>query len=445
MSLEKYLSGFESGLLGEFRYAVGSGLPISTYFDINNTAGLLRSGSYSIKSNHANGVNSQVFLPAGIVTGTSGTVTSGNHKRFRSRVYFKCTANSPAFGNQFLHLYGLGPDPGYATILNKLATIANTGCAHIYLYADGRLGLYIPPATTPGSDGILTFTAGAITLNQWYQLIFDVDLNVGATTTVTLTTTITNEGGVAFNETITASRNIGATDIMGKVSFGSAASGGFQHDGTIYWDDLVWFAASNTDAISQLILPVETHIIPVTINGIAGAVVVNAGPDQIIYTSKTLLAGSVSTVPINTWGGGSTYTNVNEVPCDLTGTGSRGLYLESTAPTGSYIMFSHILCATLGISNVIAAKIIANILVASGTGSIDVLLGASVASALSNTNIYSANYPDNSATSNANPAGLISFLGWTAAQFDALSFGVRKQNGVQDTFLGNILAEVLYN
>lgn len=436
MALERYINGFENGAQGEMLFA-GSVSVLSTYRDVVKDAAAARTGSCYLKIAPTNGIPNQTFLPAGSVTGTTGTVTSGNHKRFRSRAYFKLINSSFVFGNQFIYLFGLGPGVGYATILNRSATIANCGAASVWLNADGRFGIYIPPATVPGSDGLQALSSGVLTTNQWYQMILDVDLAVSSNTVVSVSCRVVNEGGVALDETITASRAIGNTDVMGQVTFGSAGSGAFQPGYTAYWDDVVWSAASNADAVSQLTLPVATRIYPVLATAIyTRAFSVTAGPDQsVLFADGAVMAGVVTSSVSNSWGG-SNVADVNEVPVDTSG-GGKGLYFESSNPSGSEVRFAHTTAAALGLTSIIAWKVYVNGAVASGTGSIDALLGDN----LSQTNTWGTLYADNGGT--RNPNALLDWTGYTAAAFDAMQFGVRKENGTQQSFLGNILSEVL--
>jgi hypothetical protein len=68
----------------------------------------------------------------------------------------------------------------------------------------------------------------------------------------------------------------------------------------------------------------------------------------------------------------------------------------------------------------------------------DGLIGPGLLSLITNRVTWTGSY-------GSNLAMVLSDLGWTAAEFDALKFGIMKQNGTQQTYLGNILAEVLYN
>jgi len=403
MAIERNLSGFETGDQGELLFG-GSGGVTAAFRDIVTT--VTRSGTYALKLAPSGGTAAQAVFPAGSVTGTSGTVTIGNHKRARARIYVQIASQSWQFGNQAQRLFGFGTDIGYAQINNGTSTIASTGIG-IWLFADGRFFLHVPPGgyAAPASS----FTTGTVVLSQWYELTLDVDYLVAANTTVTASARIRNADGVGtpMDQTITVTNSIGASDSLRAVSCGSGFTGGFAPTYLAYFDDLVWIAASDTDAVSTLVLPTDTRIVSFMPTGTS----------------------------VNAWSG--TAADVDERPVASPGTPSGGDTINSTAGTGTTVTFTHPSAATLGIGGVRAWKLLVNAAATgAGTGLVDVILNG-----VTQSRTLATTFP--AATGTSTPVGGLNWADLPPSVFNAATFSVVKQNGTQQTYLGNLVSEVL--
>lgn len=510
MALEYNIAGWENGRQGEQQFG---GTPVGSPFSVQ--ASTPRSGTYRYQIATQNAVSNLAFFPAGNVTGTSGTVTSGNHKRVRVRAYLRIDAKTAPFGNSQIRIFGLGGefdtnsfnvwmdqnrkltlkfgpglptiggagyDIGVATVNTPLQCIgatttvsAGTAASHgfqtgasitiagaanavyngtyVITVTGTNTFTYVIASNQPSTLGSITatyvsgptlgFISAILGTPNWYAFILDVDYAVSANTAYTCSLQVIGDSD-GYNQTLNISGVMGATDDMRKVTFMSERiRGGFDYSATISYDDVTYYAASDADAVNPLVLPTATKIlgVPISTAAVGQGITVNAGPDQTIYSLLSTLAGFITTYDLNTYGLSGAITNASEIPIDLSG-GGLGAYLESII-NGGYIMFTHATAASLGISSVAVAKVYANGAISgAGTGLVETLLGYNEISPATKQVTWGAAYGDNSGA--VNPAGVVSVSGWTAAQFDALKFGIRKLNSTQITRLGNILGEVLY-
>lgn len=499
MATEQNITGFESGARGELLFSGGLAVGVTVQ------PSTPRSGTYRLQIATVNSTSNLVQMPAGSVTGTSGTTANGQHKRVRSRAFLRVDAQTVPFGNSQIRIFGLGGEfdatgvnvwmDGNRKLTVKVGsglppiTGSGYGLSPVSISALSCIGLtavalattatphgfqstdvvIVAGAANPVYNGTVTITVisptsfsypiasyqlptsgtmtatyvsgptltfiGPIAASVWHNFTLDVDYIVGADTLVTATLTVIADSGTPFDQTMQVTGSIGATDAMGKVTFLSERiRSGFDYQMTLSVDDVVYMAASGADAAAALVLPTAARILPVLATGIQiSNIQVNAGPDQVVSRAVgATLAGTVIPSYQNSWSADTNVNKVNEVPVNTGG----DLFFESTAPSGSYIMFSHASAASLGITAVAAWKVYSNGRVASGTGAIEALLGA-----LAQARTWATTYGD--IAGSVNPAMLVDWNNYTPAQFDLTVFGVRKQNGTQDTFLGNILSEAL--
>lgn len=407
MAIDRYLSGFESGDQGYILAA--SGAVVSTYRDVVNDPTKAVTGNYYLKIQ--NGTTSgRVFFPSGNVLGTSGTVSSGNHKRARLRCSFRIPTGglSWTFSNQLAKLIGFGADNSYLDIVNNTATLANVGIGLWLRGSDNKLGIFLPN-TAAGAGTVLQSVFTTVpALDTWYQLIFDVDFNVGASdTTVTVSATIINTA-LSINETITYSHAMGtATDLLGQISLAGQTSGAFCPAIITWFDDVSCIAASNADAVSQLALPANSTITAVPINGFSGVNDFETGN----YTD-------CDEIPVNTGGGDDT--------------------LSSVKAAGAQTNFTHVAGGSLNIATVDWARVYVNARVGSGTGSYDIKINGSVVSTRTAGNTYPAS------GSGQNPTSDVLVANWDLAAFDSATLGIVKQNALAASLaIGNIFMEVM--
>lgn len=509
MALEYNIIGWENGRMGEQQFA---GTPSGAPFSVQ--ASTPRSGTYRYQIVTQNAVSNLAQMPAGNVTGTSGTVTSGNHKRVKARAYLRIDAQSIPFGNSQIRIFGLGGEfdtnsfnvwmdgnrrltlffgPGLPTIGGSgyslgVATITAIGCIGLSTtaqvttaaphgfqstdsitiagVADGAYNgtftitvtgastfTYVIGSNRPNSSGgtatyvsgpTLSFIGPILANPNWYAFILDVDYAVSSNTVYNATIQVVGDSD-GFNQSMSITGTMGNTDDMRKVTFLSERiRGGFDYGATISYDDVTYFGSSNADATNPIVLPTATKIkgVPISTGAVGQGILVDAGPDQVNYGLSTVLAGAITLYDLNTYGLSGPITNASEIPIDLSG-GGLGLYLESSLGTGTYIMFTHASAASLGFASIAAMKVYVNAVInGGGTGLIEALLGYNEIAPETKQMTLGAAYGDNAGATN--PATVVSVLGWTPAQFDALCFGIRKLNSTQTTRLGNILAEALY-
>lgn len=385
MSIEQNICGHEMGDNGEF------------FFGSSGTGGVPGSGIHTIQAGGRPGSGSYFyrtipgilagnpyfsFFPAGSVVGTSGTVASGDKKRARVRVYVRIESQSFSFAFSQGHVFGFGTE---------------AGTAGVWVDGDRHFGVR-------AAGSAVSLSTSTLELNVWYQFTLDVLLDVSADTLVTATLTVQSDSEAPeINETVVATANIGATDALDQLGVGQLNPGVFGIHGTYSFDDWVWQATSNADAVAAIELPSATHI---------RAIVPPTG------------------FALNQWETG-TYTDVDEYP--MNGADS----MSSILGDGTEVEFIHASGIGLGLGAVQAMKSYANCKIAGGgTGAIELVLNG-IATARTATVDYPAD------TSAYNPNGGVLFQTLTSAQFSATTFGVKKQNGTQQTFIANIGLEVL--
>jgi microcystin-dependent protein len=349
------------------------------------------------------------IMPTGSVIGVSSVIANGAHKRVRLRCYVRFnTAPGGSGGYQRIASIG-GPNGGQAVLwFNGDATDrAGVVLARRFGLSTNSLQNFGPPPSGAGGllgggglvyDGIKWSTV-TLTLGIWYRVILDVDFLAGPTnSTLTSSVQVTSDlAAPVLDETLTTSLVVGGTTVaLGAIAFGN--NGGDWHpDSNTDIDDVVYFGADGADAASTLVLPTETRILPVPITGISAA----------------------------GWETGL-YTDVDEIPVVVPGDA-----MASILGSGTTVTFTHGGSFPLQIGPVVCWKVYANIGVGSLTGSVETIIGAN---ALAKT--YALIYANN-------VHGLVDWTGYSQTLFDATVFGVRKQNGTQQTFLGNIFSEVL--
>jgi len=377
MAIERNICGFEIADPGEFNYQLA--IP-ATHF-ISGTSPRTGTYCYRVNAGTLAGTGYFTFFPVGAVIGTSGTVTSGNKKRARARVYVRINSQSFSFPTSAGHIWGFGQD---------------LGTCGMWVDGNRNFGVRV-------GSGTIVLSTGILALNTWYACTLDVLLDVSANTLVTATLTITDDSTVpTFSETIQATGNIGASDALDVVGMGEVRQGTFGISGSYDFDDFVYMGTSDADAVNPIVLPTNTHIALVPPTGVV----------------------------LNQWETG-TYTNVDEYPVNTADT------MSSVLGTGTEVEFSHASGILLGFGGIQAMKLYVNSKVASGTGNVDMMLGG-----VATSRTLTGSYPG---SASSNPNGGVQFLDLTNKQFNAISFGVKKQNGTQQTFIANIGMEVLYS
>jgi hypothetical protein len=393
MAIERNFTGFEFGDYGELTY--GSGGTSLTSVVGNGTA---RSGTYHLSKTGNSGSTGMAYFPAGTIVGTSGTVSSGNHKRVSARGYFRW---SNQVNNGQIRLFGFGSDTGTCTVFFG-AQNSSGG----FTQAGTKIGLRIGAQShQAGVVGAYPWGTVDLTTGVWYRLLLDIDLDVAGTTVLSATCRITEDStSPTVDFTLTNSTNIGATDNIDKLAFGySTVPGAFGKRTDFDWDDVVYIATSDADAVSgQPTLPTQTHIY---------AIVPPTGQ------------------ALNQWSG--TFADVNEYPMNITDTMSSSTALAE-------VQFTHATAIALGYREVQAMKLYVNALASgAGTGVVDYVLNGVAKSAT-----LGVNYPGAPSTG-VDPIGGILWSTLTAAQFSATTFGIKKQNGTQATVMTNIGLEVI--
>lgn len=390
MSIENGFTGWELGDIGEGLFG---GTTFWTGLTVQSSSARPGSGPFRLQTVTSTGASNIYLIPAGAVTGTTGTVTSGNHKRCRYRVYCRVDAVSFPFSSSMIRIMGLG---GQAAAYG----------VSVWMDANRAITVVVgSSAPANGGSGFSGSHTPPINTGQWYRFILDVDFNVSATTNVTATIEVTDDANPpTFDQSVTTTANIGATDQMGQISLLSElVRGAFDTSGTFSYDDLVYMAASNADAVNPLVLPTANHVYAVV-------------PPT----------GFVS----NAWTG--SYTAVANYPLN---TGST---MSTTGGAGTEVEFSHGSSIALGLGLISAVRLQLNMLQASA-GNCDFMLNG-VATTIN----VGTQYPANNGASDPR-GGLI----WqpntplTSLQFGAIPFGVKKQNAATSATLCNIGLEVL--
>jgi hypothetical protein len=392
MATEQNILGFEMLGFGEAKWA-GTSVNIG----MTTPSGSARPGSGPgrFQLTTQNSTTNLIIFPARAIVGTSGTVTSGNHKRVRSRIFFRIDSVRYPFGNSFIRIFGIGGE-------------FDTNQVGVWLDAQNQLTVSVLSGTPANSgSGWSGSHTAPLTVGVWYSIILDVDLNVSSNTLVTANMTVVRDASSDVPVTITATGNIGASDQLLRLCFCSERSrGSFDCSGTFSYDDWVYMAASNADAVSGLTLPTADHIFPV------------------VPPTGILSRGG--------WTGSN--TDVDEYPVN----GSD--FINSSGAAGDEMEFTHDSGIALGIGQAHAIKLYVNGLVTGGgSGSCDFMLAGTA------TNVtLGTNYPDTNGASD--PVG---GLMWqpnaplASLAFAAVSMGVRKQNAGQSTNIANLGLEVL--
>ena len=394
MAFERNFTGFEFGDYSELLFGSGTIAGVRTSIVSNGTA---RSGLFYAWIDSATNAANLVSFPVGSIVGTSGTVSSGNHKRVSVRAYFRIEATS---NNGQIRMFGFGNDAGTCTV--QFGAQNSSGG---FIQAGSKIGLRIGSQShNSGAVGAYPWSTVDLSTGVWYRLLLDIDLDVSATTTLNATLRITEDSSnPSLDFTLTNSTNIGATDNIDALAFGySNATIGSARLGTFNWDDIVYIASSNADAVSgQPALPSETHIYA-----------------MVPPTGQALLSG---------WSG--SFADVDEYPIS-------GADTMSSSTSGAEVEFSHASGLALGFSSIAAMKLYVNALITgAGTGSVDFMLNG----VAKNVTLIT-NYPSSAA---ADPVGGVLFSTMTPAAFGATTFGIKKQNGTQTTTLANIGIEVI--
>lgn len=396
MAIERNFIGFEMADFGELNY--GSGGAVSGALNSLPSDATARSGDrYHRCATATNGANLCSF-PAGSIVGTSGTVSSGNHKRVAVRAYIRIESHAQ---NGQIRILGFGNDAGTCTV--QFGAQNTSGG---FLQPGTKIGLRIG-GQSHNSGAVGAYPWGTVDLSTgvWYRFLLDIDLDVQATTVLSATLRVTEDSdSPSVDFTLTNSTNIGATDNIDKLAVGysNALIGAFARTVVTNIDDIMYVATSDSDASSgQPSLPTQTHIyaiIPPT--------------------------GAASQVG---WSG--SFADVDEYPVS-------GADTMSSSTAAAEVDFTHATSIALGYSQVQAMKAYANALVTgAGTGVVDYLLNGTAKSAT-----LGANYPSSIAI---DPVVGVLFSTMTPSAFSATTFGIRKNNGTQATVLANIGLEVI--
>ncbi len=391
MATEQNFTGFEFGDVGELVWGTGGSVSLTSVGTSSP-----RSGAFVLNKTAASGNTTMSYFAAGDIVGTSGTVTSGNHKRVSVRAYFR-VSNPQNNGQQ--RIFGFGDDNGSCTVWYGAQTVGG------FVQSGAKIGLRILTQSHDSSvGGAYPWGTVDLTASVWYRLLLDVDLDVTGTTVLSATLRITTDSDTpAIDFTLNNSLNIGATDNLDKLGFGySTVPGAFGKRIDVDWDDVVYMGASDADAAAQPSLPAQTHIY---------AIVPPTGES------------------LNQWTG--TFADVDEYPLSGANTMSSSTALAEAE-------FTHASAIALGYRSFFGVKLYVNGLISGGgTGSFDYRLNGVVKNVT-----LTANYPG-SPTFGSDPVGGILWQTLTAAQFTALTFGFQKQNSTQATFVANIGLEVL--
>lgn len=393
MAVERNFTGFEIGDYGELVFGAGGAISLTSI--VNN--GTARSGLFYFRQTASSGSSNLAPFPAGSIVGTTGTVSSGNHKRVSVRAYFRLEST---LNNGQQRIIGFGNDTGTCSVWFGAQNTSGG-----FTQAGQKIGLRIGAQShNQGAVGAYPWGTVDLTVGLWYRMLLDIDLDVAGTTVLSATLRVTEDSASpAIDFTLSNSTNIGATDNIDKLAFGySTVPGAFGRQVVTNWDDIVYFGTSDADAVAGApTLPTPTHIF---------AVVAPTG------------------VALNQWTG--TFTDVDEYPLS-------GADTMSSSTASAEVEFSHESGITLGFSSVEAMKLYVNALVSgAGTGSVDYMMNG-----VAKTVTLAANYPG--VAFGADPVGGFLWSVLTSSAFGATTFGIKKQNGTQATVMANIGVEVL--
>lgn len=381
MAIQKDIYGFELGDTREFIYAAssaafGGASPSGVFVDATKA----RTGNAFLRMNPTGGSAAFARLAGGTVIGQSPTIANGSHTRVRVRAYF--------YFESF---------PGSARMFGQGTFFGN---AVFWVRADGAFGV------SSNTQSTITWSTASLSLNRWYQLIFDIDYAGGAaSTTITVTATVTDDATPsAFSRSATVGSVLGTTapgiDVLCFGDNGADTANSYN----VRWDDITVFAVTGSDATAAPTMPTGTKISPLFLTG----------------------------VTLQQWETGL-YTDCDEQPLDQTSVGGLGDTMSSVLGNGTTVSFTK--SAVPG-GYVHALKVYHGIrVVAFGSGVVDaVVMGATYTLAL--TNAYQV--------AGLNPVVCTDFSGYYGAAVDASVFSVIKRNGTTQTYIGNLLAEVLW-
>lgn len=274
MAIEHGIAGFESGSITEVgASSTGAGTSSLNVLTsaVRNDMSASPVGSYGLHVGPAVSSQRWCALPGGTITGTTGTVTTGNNKRLRVRVFVR------------LNTFPNGSSPNQNRIFGSGSFDGNSV---VWCDSTGHLGL----SQFAGSP---TFSTHALTSGVWYCLTLDILMSVSSNTQLTSVLTIQSEDQSTTIDTLTLGpTSLGSsTDELDAITFGD--SGGDHNSAySVDFDDVVWGATSNSDATGAITLPTQTVIAPVS--------VVGASANQWELGS----VGNVEPIPANTSGTG---------------------------------------------------------------------------------------------------------------------------------------------
>lgn len=382
MAIQKDIYGFELGDTREFVYAAsssgsfGGGAASGVFVDATKS----RSGNAFLRMNPTGGSAIFARLAGGTVIGQSPTIANGSHTRVRVRAYFFFEA----FPTQ-ARMFGQGTFFGNAVL---------------WVRSDGSFGV------SSNTQNTITWSTAGVSLNRWYQLIFDIDYAGGAaSTTVTVTATVTDDlTPSAFNRSATTGSVIGSTapgiDVLCFGDNGADTANSYN----VRWDDVTVFAVTGSDATAAPTMPTGTKISPLLLTG----------------------------VTLQQWETGL-YTDCDEQPLDQTSAGGLGDTMSSVLGNGTTVSFTK---SAVPAGYVHALKVFQGMRVpAFASGVVDVVvMGTTYTQAL--TNAYQL--------AGLNPVVCTDFSGYYGAAVDASVFSVIKRNGTAQTYIGNLIAEVLW-
>ncbi len=320
------------------------------------------------------------FFPAGNVIGTSGTTSTGQHKRARVRLYLR-------LDNVFV------PNVGDCRIMGFGQVGGSVG---ISVHSSRVIGIRI------GSNAV-SYGAQPLTIGVWYQVVIDVDLAVSSNTLVTASVHVESDGVGTINETVTVSANIGNTDNLDQFGFGYFDLGIFAPSAIFSADDVVYMGTSGVDGANPITLPTATKVTPCAPTG----------------------------TTVNQWDSGGA-AQVDERPVDLSTNdgGNFGDFIKSTAGgNGTTVTLTHEIARTLNIGTIQGWKVTAYV-GGVGGGNITLQIGSqSFTLAIGN-----VAYGAGSAIYNGTLAGSV---------FDATYISLIKANGTATTRIGTVVSEVL--
>lgn len=382
MAIQKDIYGFELGDTREFVYAAsssgsfGGGAASGVFVDATKS----RSGNAFLRMNPTGGSAIFARLVGGTVIGQSPTIANGSHTRVRVRAFFFFEA----FPTQ-ARMFGQGTFFGNAVL---------------WVRSDGSFGV------SSNTQNTITWSTAGVSLNRWYQLIFDIDYAGGAaSTTVTVTATVTDDlTPSAFNRSATTGSVVGSTaPAIDNLCFGDNGAD-TANAYNVRWDDVTVFAVTGSDATAAPTMPTGTKISPLLLTG----------------------------VTLQQWETGL-YTDCDEQPLDQTSAGGLGDTMSSVLGNGTTVSFTK---SAVPAGYVHALKVYQGMRVpAFASGVVDVVvMGTTYTQAL--TNAYQL--------AGLNPVVCTDFSGYYGAAVDASVFSVIKRNGTAQTYIGNLIAEVLW-